>query len=193
MPGDIKWSDHARRIGVFAVANALGCAAIESRPALGRCPACRTERRSIKDARPPVTVDVPKAVWHCKSCHAGGGVLDVAAYALVGAPFQHLTGVGKDRVHEWFGGRFGLPGPSGTGTDAGAECASIPWRRPDPNAREAVPPRPPVKEVESLWHDCVRPRIEPEVACFLSSRALDPIAIEDFGLARALPGPGDLP
>ena len=183
----MTWLDRVHELDALDVARALGVPPGRSERVLAQCPSCGAEQRSRSDRRAPVDVDRRKGAWHCKACGAGGGVLDLAAHRLDGAAFRDLSDAGKDRVHDWFADRFGLPSRHG-GTVGGTKTAPV-TPRPLPNREPDPPPmRPPAAEVEALWNACRSVTDDAEVAAWLAEeRGIDPERVMLHDLARALP------
>lgn len=59
--------------------------------------------------------------------------------------------------------------------------------------REEPPRYPPLELVEGLWEAAQRVDVDAETSAYLRGRDLDPIAVADLDLARALPTSGALP
>ena len=183
----MTWLDLARDLDALDVAHALGMPPAKSERVLAQCPACGAEGRSRKEPRrPPVDVNRGKGAWHCKACNVGGGVLDLAAYRLERAPFRDLSATGKDRVHDWFSDRFGLPARRGgvAVAPSARQVAPMPKRAPRP---EQPPVRPPAAEVAAVWSGCREVTQDAEVAGWLASRAIGAERVMELELAKALP------
>lgn len=179
------WLERMRGVGVLAVAKALG---LDVQPARGssggsfRCPACNAQRRHTKtsDRRAAAGVRNDGRGWRCFQCDVSGDALNLVAYALRGTSLPNLSDVGTADVRAWCERWLGL-GPTSASSPSSAAS------RPPPFVEPPKPPRyPPVSEVRALWAACKPVTDMPEVADWLLSKRLDPQAVADGDLARAL-------
>lgn len=179
-----EWVERMRSASVLGVAKVLG---LEVQPPRGSsggsfpCPACNAPRRHTKtrDKRGAAGVRPDGHGWRCFQCDASGDAIDLVAFALRGAGLADLNEAGKADVRAWCMRELGLNGSPAT--------SSRPAPRPRPAPEPPRPPRyPPVDEVRALWEAC-KPVVEvPEVARWLESKRIDPHAVADTDLARAL-------
>lgn len=172
--------DFLRRtlVDAVAVCTALGLAEGAKPQRLGlilRCP-WHSERTPSCSVRPGAngTLSV-----HCFGCGAGGDVFDLVAVA-------HGLESRRD-----------FPQVLRRATELAGLSSMQEARKPA--GRSRVPlwstgrSYPPVGEVSALWEACRLVGDVPEAAGWLASRGLDPGAVEDFGLGRALPAGAVLP
>lgn len=123
------------------------------------------------------SVNTDELVWRChSSCQAGG---DAIAYLMRTESLDF-----RAAVHE-LARRVGVD----TG-ELGGVTRSATARRPKP-ARPARPASPepsypPREEVEALWAACLPVTESPAVASWLRSKRIDPVAVVDMDLARAI-------
>jgi hypothetical protein len=107
---------------------------------------------------------------HCFGCQESGDVLDLVAL-VSGLDIRAEFAAVLRRAAELAGM---MP-----------EEADSHWRRRvEPSS---APEWPPVGEVEELWTSCVGASDDTDLAAWLRARAIDPVAVEMFDLARALP------
>lgn len=192
-----EWLDRMRGARVLDMAHELGKPTAPARGASGGsvygCPACGAERRHSKtsDKRGAVGIRVDGLGWRCFQCDASGDALDFVAMALRGSKLAELGDAGRQDVREWCQRWLGL--------DVGSSSASP---RPKPLARPVAPPAPsprpeptypPLNEVTALWGSCVRVDSVPEVRAWLEAKRIDPTAVADMDLARAIPASARLP
>lgn len=150
----------------------------------GPCPSCEAERRGSGDRRGPIGTTADGSGWRCHRCGASGDGATLAALAVTG---ERQPGPdGWAQVRAWAAGRGLVPAP------VGAPLPAVPLRRPAPRV-EAPPARPPRSEVRSLWAACVPVTSDAGVSAWLRGRALDPGAVAELDLARALPARVALP
>jgi hypothetical protein len=129
------------------------------------CPACREERRARNDDRlGPVWIS--DHAWGCQRCGARGGAVALACWALVGARLAKGDPRWRDVLRL-------------------LEARGLADIEPAPPPPPAPRPRPAADELRALWAASVAPAADAEVAAWLRSRGLDPVAVG--GLARALP------
>ncbi len=173
-----------RGVSVLGVAKALG---LEVQPARGssggafRCPACNAQRRHMKtsDKRAAAGVRNDGRGWRCFQCDVAGDALSLVAYALRGAGLSKLNDVGTADVRAWCESWLGLAPTSASSP----RTVAPPALAPEPSK----PPRyPPLGEVSALWESCLPVNEAPELAHWLRSKRLDPDAVADSDLARAL-------
>ena len=171
------WADDVKRWPLAEVAAALGLQ--QAGPGHTPCPACGADRRSQHDGRGPVGHTADGGGWRCHRCQAGGDALTLAAIALTGEPDP--PGEGWARVRAWAAARGWCA--AGDGAPASPQV-----RLPAP-LRPSVPPaprRPPAEEVATVWGAAAPVTEDTEVSGWLRGRGLDPAAVDDLGLARAL-------
>lgn len=175
----MTWLDELTTAPLLEVAEALG---LEPRGAgsLAPCPACGEARRGSQDGRGPVGLRGDRRGWRCHRCGLTGDVVTLAALVLTGEP-KPAGADGWARVREWAEGR---------GWCRRGDAPPLPRREPVP---AAPPRRPPADEVAATWASCVGVTEDAEVAGWLRGRALDPAAVEDLDMARALPVRARLP
>jgi hypothetical protein len=113
---------------------------------------------------------------HCFGCGTNGDVLDLVAVASSLDPRGDFSQVLRHAAEI-----------------AGRPKESTPPRSPRLRARSTTQNWPPAAEVRSLWSLSQPVGEVPEVAIWLRSRGLDPAAVEDGQLARALPTGTELP
>lgn len=132
--------------------------------ASGRDPQRKGSRLTVRcpnplhpDNHPSCDIDDEANVFCCRSCGAGGGVVDFAN--LVGVRLKDLSTAGPSLVR--------APPPT------------------KPPRRDA--PAFPVPEAEALWKRSRRVLDDSEVAAYLKGRGVDPADVELHNLVRALP------
>jgi len=183
------WFDELKRQPVAEVAERIGWAVVSKggKPRTLTCPACGRVAE-VDSANRPHGADITfKGVrWYHASCGGTGTSVDVLAAKVVG----HCTALQPEdwkRIHAE-AVAVGLCQPDG-------------WQqgRPSPPAPRveirpalAPPTYPPEAEVLALWDACLPVTEHTEARRQLLARKLDPVAIADHDLARALP-PGPLP
>jgi len=175
----MTWIDDARGALVATTAQALGFEL--GWPTAGRdtlpCPACGapTRHTKSKDKRGAVGTTLDGCGWHCFQCEVSGDAIDFVAFALAAARFRDLPPQDRDRVRQWFTGDAPHEAP---------RPRAVP--RPVVPAAPVVANYPPHEEVAALWIRAVRVDSDPEVAAYLAGRGLDPAAVADADLARAV-------
>lgn len=187
-----EWIERMRERGVLEVAAELGFETSAPRGASGGsvygCPACNADRRHTKskDKRGAIGVEREGGGWRCFQCDASGDALHFVAFALRGSRFAELGDSAKAEVRDWCCKWLGLERSTSTFT-----ARSIPPRSSGPAVAppraEPEPRYPPLNEVTSFWSACVRVDAVPEVRDWLESKRIDPIAVADRDLARAIP------
>lgn len=167
-----SWIDRLGPLSVPDVAERLGLTPLPGR-SWSPCGHCGAEQRGSSDRRGPIGVRADGRGWRCHRCAVSGDGLALVALVLTGS----TRPLDWSPVRAWLEGRAMIPD------------------RPLP-ARAAPPPapprRPPLAEVTALWGASSGVTTDPEVAAWLRSRGLDPAAVEDLDLARAIPR-GPLP
>jgi hypothetical protein len=183
----VSWeADACRNADLVGTAEELGFTSL--RGGINPCPACGVDQRLD-----PVNVFIgerdKRQRWKCHRCGAGGTVVDLVSFDQAGeshSPSQRPQVAAT--VRAWFAVRGACePDPYQTPQDALQSPA--PMRRPLPRPRAEEPRQPPpAVEVRALWDACVSVTDDPEVARWLADeRGLDPGAVADLDLARALP------
>jgi hypothetical protein len=145
---------------------------IQRRGVLIRCP-WHTERTPSCSVR---LVDDGTIIAHCFSCQRTGDVFDLVAVVSGLDCRRHFPDVLR-RAGELAGMM-----PSQTARHQRS------WIKPS-----HAPGWPPFGEIEELWSSCVGASSDAGLAAWLRSRAIDPVAVELFDLARALPRGRSLP
>ena len=166
----MRWIAEAKRTPIRDAVERLG---LTWGRGIRPCPACDASRRSRSDKRPPITVS-DAGRWRCWACERGGSVVDLVSWALTGAVVDPRE---PGEVGEW----FGLDEPA----------RGRRRRRPSPRAEvdaQVEPERgyPPAEMVEAVWASLAMVCDAAEVAGWLESRQVDPSAVEDRDLARAV-------
>ncbi len=189
-----SWIENVEAAGVLAVAQALGLERV--RP-LGRglkpCPACGADVRGVssRDPRGPVGLTRDLGGWECHRCHAKGGAVQLAAAGRYGETLRADDPRWRE-LREWCESaglaRTDEQGPRKARNQRGDPARHVesgPVERfPE---REPAPMRPPIDGVARLWSACGPVLDHEQVIEWLRGRALDPCAIEERDLARALP------
>lgn len=115
------------------------------------------------DNHPSCDIDDEANVFCCRSCGAGGGVVDFAN--LVGVRLKDLSTAGPPLLR------------------------APPLTKPPRREASAFP----VPEALALWERSRRVLDDPEVVSFLRGRGIDPADVEMHGLMRALPSDAFVP
>jgi hypothetical protein len=171
----VTWLEDAARTPVAEVADRLG-AEVRRAPSADHCacPACGSERRhpSRRDRRGAVGISHARpSCWRCHECGAGGDSVDYVSHALGGARFRDLAGERRRDVREWFERET-------------SACRAAFYRPP---AQPVRPLYPDAGEVRELWAACVPVVGHEPTASYLTFRGIDPRAVAERNLARALP------
>lgn len=183
-----NWIDQVKAWPVLDVATRVG---LEARGRSFVCPACgKGKRHKGSDKRLAAGLTPDGGGWRCHAehggCGVGGSAVDLIAWLVMGTD--------EPSPGEWADVRRACVELSLC--DADARDGQTPAARAytPPTRPPAAPPvRPPAGEVIEMWAGC-QPVIEDsEVVAWLQGRGLDPAAVEDFHLARALPGSAPLP
>lgn len=183
-----EWLDRMRAANVLEVATALGLESRAPRGANGGvvygCPACGAERRHTRtaDRRGSVGIASNGRGWQCFQCDARGDATDFVSYTLRSKRFGELDNAARVEVREWCQRWLGLGSSNGS--------RPVP---PSATRSEPLPTYPPAGEVAALWGAC-GPVLD--VSCvrdWLVAKHIDPIAVADADLARALPDGVALP
>jgi len=181
------WIEQARAVSVPDVAEALGLRLDRSRRALRPCPKCGAERRGSGEKRGAVSIRHKGRGWWCPRCNATGDALDLVAVHFHGDRLPALTTEQLAEVRAWYAQR-------GWCDDDGDGWTPAP--RPRPVTRPAEPEplaRPDEREVSDLWFTCARVTEDADVARWIAARGLNPGAVAERDLARALPEDLDVP
>lgn len=183
----MSWIDQVKAWPLSVVAAAIGMH--EAGSAWAPCPACDAEQRGSSDRRGPVGFTADEGGWRCLRCDASGDALTLARLHVNGG--TALSRESWGRVRDWCAERRWCD-PCTSGQRQPVRVAPRPAL--PPRKAPEPPRRPPADEVAWLWNDLCRPVTgDPEVSAYLRGRGLDPAAIEDLDLARALPAPPRAP
>lgn len=173
-----RWLDEAKGVPLAAIVNELGLAWERAGKRLVACPACGAEKpaQSHRSAGAVVLVDRGTR-WWCSSCNERGDGPDLVSLVVFGRPLRPGDPELSRDLRGWFGAR------GWCSTEGPVERVTL---RPAPPPERA---RPLVTEAQlgELWGRCGPVTADGPVSAWLRSRGLDPVAIEDRGLARALP------
>lgn len=183
------WVEQVLAVAFADVAQAVGLQ--EQRGAWSPCLACGAEQRGSRDGRGPVGLRSDEAGWRCMRCDMSGDALNLVALRVLG----EAKPADKGRwvtVRAWCADRGWCSSPPGARGSSPAVSFTPRPQRPRP--APAPPKRPPRDEILGLWAACRPVTADDEVATWLRDRrGLDPAAIEDLDLARALPKMKGLP
>lgn len=185
-----RWFDQVNACGVMQVARALGFAEVRGHgrhPALAPCPACKAQARGSTDKSGPVGVTSDGKGWRCFRCDASGDAVALAVAYVTGS---------TDAGGRWADVRRECASSGLCDPDPRQPMPATPAKRVEPLPPPAPePPRyPPAAEVAALWKACVPVTDDVEVAAWLLDvRRIDPVKVEDFRLARALPRNAKVP
>ena len=132
------WLAELRGRDIAAVADAVGVRITRDHAA--PCPACGAERRGGHDRRGPVRVQAATSRWICTRCEAGGGVVDLVAWAICGCqPRDRHTWA---RLREWAGGvDIAAMRPAAPCIDEPMETPRLPRAEVERFLRGALPPK----------------------------------------------------
>ena len=146
------------------------------------CPSCGARQRGSSDRRGPVGLRADGNGWRCHRCKEGGDALSLVAVAVTGSTAPNSW----TDVRRFCADRGWCSGD-------GSSHQPVRIRRPPPPAPRVLR-RPPVDEVHALWDACEPAYANHLASAWLNSRGLDPRAVDNEILARALPeSPADLP
>lgn len=175
-----RWVEGMRGAHVLELAAALGLQVADPKHSSGGsfapCPACARTLRHEKrgDHRLACGVRSRGDGWHCFACDATGDGLHLVALVRAGARLGDLRDDQRADVRDWCT-RF-----------LGGEIAAT--TRPHLELVRTAPTYPPESEVAELWRSCAPVTSDQAIARWLwEARALDPVALDAHGLARALP------
>ena len=185
------WLDDAKRVPVTQVAAELGLTVARDGRSVGPCPGCgiatranpgRTDRRG----RCPILGNG----WRCFSngtegCGAKGDGPGLVVWVLTGQPWRKGDERTTRAVRAWFAERGWSSEPAGN-------LAIVPRRVAVAAPQEAPVPLPDPYEVAQAWFHALAVTADTDVCAFLASRGLDPSAVMQLDLARALTA-GHLP
>jgi hypothetical protein len=194
----------------FDVAIAVGLREIGRTPSgwcIGPCPACGAERRHTRSRDHRGAIGIGRGNprgWRCWQCEVSGDGIDLVAFALRGKRYRDLGDTARAEVREWCCRWLHIDGTCSTATSqsqgsrnaAPSKPPSAPLALVPPLARpveDAAPTFPPFDEVRAVWDQAIRVDADPAVAAYLSSRGLDPRAVADARLARAIRPGAPLP
>lgn len=194
MTAHAEWVERMRSMAVLDVAKRLGLSTREPRNSsdgeVYDCPACGacTRHRKSRDRRG--AIGIKGRGWKCFQCDAGGGTIDLVAYVLHGRAYRELDDDGKRGVRARC---IELTGASDSSTSARSTSRARPTHAPQ-RPVEAVESAPPTyvdaEEARAFWEGC-RPVTEaPHTAEAMRARRIDPVAVADLDIARALPKRG---
>lgn len=182
-----EWMERMRDVLVLDAAVELGFDQEAARASNAQrrglpCPACNAQRRHTKtrDKRGAAGLRRDGRGWHCFQCDASGDALDFVALHRGGKRWRELAESGKADVRTWCMRWLGLES-SGSGPRQ-MQRPSRPFQ-PTP---EPPPQYPPIAEVDALWSSCMRVTEVPEVDTWLRSKRIDPQAVADRDIARAM-------
>lgn len=182
------WIEGMQGRAVLEVAKALGVPTQPRRGSSGGelvCPSCRAERRHTKagDRRLSAGVRNDGRGWRCFQCDASGDALDLVAYSMGDERLRDLPDHRRSDVRAWCESFLGLPSSTPGASVPRPKIIAAPKREPEP----PTPPRyPPEAEVSALWAGCVPVTEDAEVSAYLNGRGIDPVAVADLDVARAL-------
>lgn len=182
--------DRARSdLQMLPVAVALG-AKIGRRHDIFGCPVCGAERRhpSRDDRRGAIGCRIDDRGGLCHECNTTFDPIDYVALHIGGARFRELSDHRRPAVVEWLAGYLGLDTSTDTARKAASQRAAVPPPNPAPITAASYPP-----DADRLWSQCVPVIDDREVSDYLRGRGVDPDAVADRDLARALPPTASLP
>jgi len=194
-----EWIERMRDMPVLEVAAELGHQTKSARGSDGGqvfgCPSCSADKRHTKngDRRGAVGLERNGRGWRCHQCDASGDALHFVAYARHGQRFSELADSSKVDVREWCCAWLGIwptdeSSPRQSATSVPTKIPSLPAAVEEPTLIY-----PPPNEVTAVWNACVRVDQVPEVGDWLRSKRIDPVAVADADLARAIPLGAALP
>jgi len=175
------WIDQAKRAELKSTAVALGYEF--KAPGITPCPACKTEQRGGADRRAPVGFTPDGMGWRCHRCQAGGGVVQLVAYAL--------TGTAKPSdwapVRQWFIDAGLVDSPGGRGPGAiNRPSKPVVKATPATPAPPAPPKRIDPEALAAVWNRALPVDQDEAAAGWLKSKKIDPSKVVDFDLARVI-------
>lgn len=173
-----RWLDEAKGIPLAAIINELGIAWERAGKRLVACPSCGAEKpaQSHRSAGAVVLVDRGTR-WWCSVCNERGDGPDLVSLVVFGRPFRPGEPELSRKLRGWFGAR------GWCSTEGPVERVTLRPAPPPERRRAGVTEA----QLGELWGRCGPVTADEPVSAWLRSRALDPVAIEDRGLARALP------
>lgn len=184
--------DRARdELRMLSVASALGCTLGKRRDILG-CPLCGAERRhpSRHDRRGAIGCRPDDCGGVCHECGATFDAIDLVAAVLHQRRLRELDGDRQRDVVEWIAGYLGVEMDSPRARQAAEQRARAPRIAPEPASSRTYPA---LDAVEAVW-SAAGPAIDDiEVAAYLETRGVDPVAMTDRDLARVIAPTSTLP
>lgn len=192
------WLDQMRGAAVRKVALELGC--VVDRRTLQRCPACGAERpvrrggtRLVDHGSAGVGVTSDGRGWRCFACGEGGDAIDFVALSLCGRRLRDAGDFDRREIREWCQRHLGLASdawqarpsrPSHPSCDASADELADDSTATSESTEPNYPPR---KTIDALWKRLERVDEVPAVRDYLLRRGIDPTAVADLDIARAVP------
>jgi hypothetical protein len=129
------------------------------------------------------SVNPQTLVWNCfTGCGRGGDAVDYVK-TTEGLDFSGAV----KRLAEIVGVSYLLA------EGAISNAAPRPIRTPVPRRPPEPPKRHPQAQIQEFWDQCIPVTDDSDISEYLRKRGLDPVAIEERDLARAVPATGELP
>lgn len=186
------WITEMRNVGVLEVACEFELdhapPRLRSGGVLYTCPVCGATRphgrRHSYGGATGVGVRRDGLGWKCFACDATGDALDLVALCLGGRRFRKLDAARKAEVKAWCVRYLKLAAESGT------RHFRVAHSTPAPSIAADYPPD---SEVRALWESAFRVDWDRDVSAFLLRRGLDPTALADRDLVRAIASQSALP